>query len=57
MDFSCLCLHKLSEPHESMFIKCEEKEKLVKAARFLVRFASLAAAKEAHVIASEQSAL
>lgn len=46
MEFSCLCLHKLDEPHESQFIRCKEKEKLVKAAGFLVKFASLAAAKE-----------
>lgn len=46
MDFSCLCLHKLDEPHEAFYIKCEEKEKLVTVSRFLARFASLAAAKE-----------
>lgn len=47
MDFSCLCLHKLSEPHEIFFMQCDEKENLVTAAKFLVRFAALAAAREA----------
>jgi glutamate--cysteine ligase len=47
MDFSCLCLHKLSEPHETFFMHCDEKENLVTAAKFLVRFAALAAAREA----------
>lgn len=47
MDFSCLCLHKMNEPHETQFLQCEEKQNLVTAARFLVRFAALAVAREA----------
>lgn len=47
MDFSCLCLHKLDEPHETFFMHCDEKDNLVTAAKFLVRFAALAAAREA----------
>ena len=46
MEFSCLCLHKIDEPHEAEFVRCDEKNNLVTAARFLTRFAALAAAKE-----------
>ncbi len=46
MSFSCLCLHKLDEEHEANFINCRDKKELVAAARFLVRFAALAAALE-----------
>src|SRR5262249_19612893 len=30
MAFSCLCLHKLDQPHEEAFLRCMEKETLVK---------------------------
>ena len=46
MSFSCLCLHKLDEPHESDFINCKSKEELVIGSRFLAKLAALAAAKE-----------
>lgn len=46
MTFSCLCMHKLDEPHESIFIDCCQKEGLVKASRFLGQLAALAAARE-----------
>lgn len=44
--FSCLCLHKLDEPHESDFINCKTKADLVKGSYLLARFAALAAAME-----------
>ncbi|MCP5464275.1 MAG: glutamate--cysteine ligase [Deltaproteobacteria bacterium] len=47
MSFSCLCLHKLDEPHESDFIDCKAKRELVFLSNFLAEFAALAAAKEA----------
>lgn len=46
MSFSCLCLHKLDEPHEKMFINCCEKDSVVKLSNFLTRIACLAAASE-----------
>lgn len=46
MSFSCLCLHKLDEPHETYFINCQDKKALVGGAMFLTRFAGLAAAIE-----------
>lgn len=46
MSFSCLCLHKLTEPHEEMFLDCQQKENVVTLSRFLARMASLAAARE-----------
>ena len=46
MSFSCLCLHKLDEPHEAPFICCQSKEDVVLGSRFLARLASLAAALE-----------
>ncbi len=46
MIFSCLCLHKLSEPHEAEFLKCAEKESLVRLASEMARLACLAAAHE-----------
>lgn len=47
MTFSCLCLHKLDEPHEASFINCPSKEDLVAVSKFLAKLAGLAAAKEA----------
>lgn len=46
MSFSCLCLHKLDEPHEAPFICCDSKEDVILGSRFLARLASLAAACE-----------
>lgn len=46
MSFSCLCLHKLNQPHEEYFIDCKQKERVVRMAYFLTRLASLAAARE-----------
>lgn len=50
MSFSCLCLHKLDEPHESYFLNCKDKQLLVTGSKFMARFASLAAAIEAQNI-------
>jgi len=47
MAFSCLCLHKLDQPHEEPFLRCMEKETLVKMSFYLARLAALAAAREA----------
>ncbi|MBI4410940.1 MAG: glutamate--cysteine ligase [Deltaproteobacteria bacterium] len=47
MAFSCLCLHKLTEPHEEYFLDCRQKESVVALSRFLARVAALAAAQEA----------
>ena len=47
MAFSCLCLHKLTEPHEEYFLDCRQKESVVGLSRFLTRVAALAAAREA----------
>lgn len=47
MSFACLCLHKLDEPHESLFIDCCQKEHLVSSSRLLTRLASLALSIEA----------
>ncbi len=46
MNFTCLCLHKLDEPHESFFLNCSQKEMVVNVSRLLVRFAALAVAME-----------
>ncbi len=46
MAFACLCLHKLDEPHEGTYIKCQEKEILVQSCFYLAQIAALAAAKE-----------
>lgn len=46
MAFSCLCLHKLDEPHEGAYIKCQEKEILVQNCFYLAQIAALAAARE-----------
>jgi len=46
MAFSCLCLHKLDQPHEEAFLRCVEKETLVKLSYYLARMAALAAARE-----------
>lgn len=50
MSFSCLCLHKLDEPHESEFIDCTAKRDLIVCAKFLSRLAALAAAIECHML-------
>jgi glutamate--cysteine ligase len=46
MKFSCLCLHKLDEPHEAAFLNCAEKENLVGLASVMAKLAALAAARE-----------
>lgn len=46
MIFSCLCLHKLDEPHEEIYLNCAEKENLVNLATVMARLASLASALE-----------
>ncbi|EKD41656.1 MAG: hypothetical protein ACD_73C00600G0004 [uncultured bacterium] len=46
MTFSCLCLHKLDEPHEKFFIDCKEKEKLITMSRFLAGLDAIAASYE-----------
>jgi glutamate--cysteine ligase len=46
MSFSCLCLHKLDEPHEENFLNCAEKENLVQMSMVMAKVATLAAAKE-----------
>lgn len=46
MTFSCLCLHKLDEPHESMFLDCAQKKEVVELSCFLTRMATLATAHE-----------
>ncbi|MDO8520428.1 MAG: glutamate--cysteine ligase [Deltaproteobacteria bacterium] len=48
--YSCLCLHKLTEPHEEFFLDCSQKENVVLLARFLSRIAAIAAAKETALI-------
>lgn len=53
MSFSCLCLHKLDEPHESYFLNCKDKQRLVCGAKFVTRFAALAAALEADKLESD----
>jgi len=52
MVFSCLCLHKLDEPHEEHFLNCAEKEHLVQMSTMMARVATLAAAKEQALIKS-----
>jgi hypothetical protein len=47
MSFTCLCMHKLDEPHEAYFIDCQHKQELVEVAMDLARLAALAAALEA----------
>ncbi len=49
MAFSCLCLHKLDQPHEEPFLKCVEKQTLVKISFELAKVAALAAAREAKI--------
>jgi len=46
MEFSCLCLHKLDEPHEESFLNCAEKEHIVRMANVMARLAALAASLE-----------
>jgi len=47
MAFSCLCLHKMDEPHEGPYLNCVEKAGLVKVAFKIAKIAALAAAREA----------
>jgi len=47
MAFSCLCLHKMDEPHEGPFLNCVEKANLVKTSFHIAKIAALAAAREA----------
>lgn len=47
MQFSCLCLHKLNEPHERPFLQCSAKQDLVFVSVYLARISSLAAGLEA----------
>lgn len=49
MAFSCLCLHKMNEPHEGPFLNCVEKANLVKMSFKIAKIAALAAAREASV--------
>jgi len=46
MEFACLCLHKLDEPHEGPFLNCAEKGHLVALSSVMARIAALAAAME-----------
>jgi len=46
MTFSCLCMHKLDEPHETEFINCSSKQELVKGSTLLAKIVALAAALE-----------
>ncbi len=46
MYFSCLCLHKLEEPHEEHFLRCHEKRCLVKMSLILTKLATIATAIE-----------
>lgn len=46
MIFSCLCLHKIDEPHEDFYLNCAEKENLVAMATIMARLAALAGALE-----------
>ncbi|HKX11928.1 MAG TPA: glutamate--cysteine ligase [bacterium] len=52
MEFACLCMHKLDEPHEGAFLNCAEKENLVRLATVSARLAALAAAEEARELSS-----
>lgn len=54
MSFSCLCLHKLDEPHEKSFIDCRSKETLISGATLLARIAAIAAGREAKSLASQK---
>ena len=47
MAFSCLCLHKMDEPHEGPFLNCVEKANLVRTSFKIAKIAALAAAREA----------
>jgi len=47
MTFSCLCLHQLNEPHETLFLDCKQKESLVRICRLMGRLASIAVSEEA----------
>ena len=46
MQFSCLCLHKLDQPHEWPFIQCTDKADLVVVSTYLARISALAAGME-----------
>ncbi|MDP3981549.1 MAG: glutamate--cysteine ligase [Chlamydiota bacterium] len=46
MTFSCLCLHKLDEPHEKFFLDCRAKESVVNLSRLLAKLAAVAVARE-----------
>jgi len=46
MTFSCLCMHKLDEPHEGYFLDCRQKQKVVQMSTCLAQMAALAAAHE-----------
>lgn len=52
MVFSCLCLHKLDEPHEAEFLNCAEKENLVRLSSVMAKLAAVAAAMEMKELAS-----
>lgn len=52
MEFACLCMHKLDEPHEGAFLNCAEKENLVRLATVSARLAALAAAEELKELSS-----
>lgn len=47
MSFSCLCLHKLDEPHEEQFLDCQQKKGLADMAGLLARLSLIAIAMEA----------
>ncbi|MFO1520051.1 MAG: glutamate--cysteine ligase [bacterium] len=49
MAFSCLCLHKLDQPHEEPFLRCVEKQTLVKLSYHLTKIAGLATAREGKI--------
>lgn len=51
MSFSCLCMHKLDEPHETRFIDCQEKESVVEVSMLLAQLAALAASQEVRTLA------
>ncbi len=46
MVFSCLCLHKIDEPHEDYFLNCAEKKNLVNLSMTMARLAAITAAQE-----------
>lgn len=46
MIFSCLCLHKIDEPHEEYFLNCAEKKNLVTLSKTMAQLAAITAARE-----------